>query len=325
MEKFRDGITCLGILARLIYSRVKNIASVTYRRISHVIQSKPTLEGAGVKLRRAFGNPELAPLFDPFLLLDDFGSRFPHEYLAGFPWHPHRGIVTVTYLIKGEVHHEDSTGTKGILRGGDIQWMTAGSGIFHSEMPKPLMNQESGEIEDPEMRGLQLWINLPARQKMVVPSYKNLLSKSVPKATLDNGTVVKVFAGEIKHIPGIGNLAGPIADNNVEPRYFDVTVPEHSDVEFVVKKGYTAFVYVSEGEAIFDKESKAKVGEKSVVLYEREGDTIRVITEDSAVHFLLLSGKPLGEPVAWYGPIVMNTDAQILLALQELRNGSFIK
>lgn len=293
------------------------------RRVLKVISSKPAIEGAGVKLRRAFGGPQMASLFDPFLLLDDFGSRYPHEYLAGFPWHPHRGIQTVTYLMKGEVHHEDSTGTKGVIRSGDMQWMSAGSGIFHAEMPKPLLKLNTKEIADPEVRGYQLWINLPSYHKMSDPAYKNLMNEAIPRINLDDGTEVRLIAGEVRNIPGLGNIKGPVVDAFSDIKYLDVTMPSFSNVDFGVKNGYTAFVYVLDGEAWFDKE--VKVDSKNVVLYDRYGERINVVTRESGARFLLISGRPLNEPIAWYGPIVMNTNEQLIKALEELRNGDFIK
>jgi redox-sensitive bicupin YhaK (pirin superfamily) len=296
------------------------------RLVSRVLKSKATLEGAGVKLNRAFGGPGLAYLFDPFLLLDDFGSRYPHEYLQGFPWHPHRGIETVTYLIKGEVHHEDSTGTKGVIRTGDLQWMTAGSGIFHSEMPKPEKTVRDGqEVVDPEVRGFQLWVNLPADQKMADPKYRNLEGPNVPEVELDDGTVVKIMAGEIKRVPRVGTVTGPINNLSVDIHYLDVHMVEESQLEYTVRDGYTAFAYVMEGEALFDPQSTEAVGPKTVVLYNYDGDTVRITTKESRARFLLVSGKPLNEPIAWYGPIVMNTNEQLMQALHELQTGEFVK
>jgi redox-sensitive bicupin YhaK (pirin superfamily) len=298
---------------------------MTYRSIYKVINSRPTIEGAGVRLRRAFGGPDAARLFDPFLLLDDFGSRYPHEYLSGFPWHPHRGIQTVTYLLKGEVHHEDSTGTKGVIKSGDIQWMSAGSGIFHAEMPKPLFKPNKTEILDPEVRGYQLWINLPSSQKMSDPAYKNLANEATPKVTLDDGTEVRVIAGEVKRIPNLGNIRGPVVEPFADVKYLDINMPDSSDVTFTVKEGYTAFIYLLDGEVMLGTDKLVNVGSRNVVLYEKDGDSIRVVTGEQSARFLLISGKPLGEPVAWYGPIVMNTNEELVTALQELRNGDFIK
>jgi redox-sensitive bicupin YhaK (pirin superfamily) len=296
------------------------------RLVSHTLRSKPTLEGAGVRVNRAFGGPDLAYLFDPFLLLDDFGSRYPHEYLQGFPWHPHRGIETITYLVKGEVHHEDSTGTKGVIKTGDLQWMTAGSGIFHSEMPKPEKKRVNDkEVVDPEVRGFQLWVNLPARDKMTDPKYRNLEGSNVPQAELDDGSRVKIVAGEIKRIPRLGSLKGPVSDSIVDVNYLDFDMMENTQLEYTVKDGYTAFAYVIDGEAYFDPKTQEPAGAKSVVLYNYDGDTIRIRTQESRARFLLVSGKPLNEPIAWYGPIVMNTNEQLMQALRDLQTGEFVK
>ncbi|PSN93333.1 hypothetical protein B9Q06_12245 [Candidatus Marsarchaeota G2 archaeon ECH_B_2] len=296
------------------------------RLVSHVLRSKPTLEGAGVRVNRAFGGPDLAYLFDPFLLLDDFGSRYPHEYLRGFPWHPHRGIETITYLVKGEVHHEDSTGTRGVIKTGDLQWMTAGSGIFHSEMPKPEKKRvDDRDIVDPEVRGFQLWVNLPASDKMTDPKYRNLEGSNVPQAELDDGSRVKIVAGEIKRIPRLGSVKGPVSDSLVDVNYLDFDMVENTQLEYTVKDGYTAFAYVVDGEAYFDPKTQEPVGPKSVVLYNYDGDTIRIRTQESRARFLLVSGKPLNEPIAWYGPIVMNTNEQLMQALRDLQTGEFVK
>ncbi len=279
-----------------------------------------------MKLRRAFGGPELAKAFDPFLLLDDFGSKFPHEYIAGFPWHPHRGIETVTYLIKGEVHHEDSTGTKGVIRTGEIQWMTAGSGIFHSEMPRPQAKEVDGRtVEDPEMKGLQLWVNLPAKSKMIDPRYRNLQPSDVPRIALDDGTVVKLVSGEIANVPGTGTVTGPVSELSVDVHYLDVTIPEGGAFEYRLPAPFNAFAYVLEGEAWPDPAAKEPVGAKSVVLFEREGESVRLKTKDSSARLLLVAGVPMNEPIAWYGPIVMNNRDELAKAVVELREGNFIR
>ncbi len=296
------------------------------RTVKLVFKSRETLEGAGVRLRRAFGDPTIAHLFDPFLLLDDFGSRYPHEYLAGFPWHPHRGFETVTYLLKGEVYHEDSTGNKGVIKTGDVQWMTAGSGIFHSEMPRPMKILRAGRtIEDPEMRGFQLWVNLPSSHKMTIPKYRNLASENIPEAELDDGTKVRIIAGEINRIPHQGKLVGLIRDIAVDTHYLDITMPPESEFTYRVKPGYTVFTYVIEGRGIFDIRSNKVAEQRHTVLYGREGDLIRVKTNLTSVRFLLIAGKPINEPIAWYGPIVMNTQDQLVKAFQELKQGTFVK
>ena len=289
------------------------------------LKGKPTIDGAGVKLYRVFGGTELAQLLDPFLLLDHFGSRYPHEYLMGFPWHPHRGIETVTYLIKGEVHHADSTGTRGILKNGDVQWMTAGSGIFHEEMPKSgKIKQGNSEIEDPEVNGLQLWVNLPKDYKMIQPKYRNIDHRNIPIVTLDDGTIVKLIAGGSIKAPGYGIVEGPVNDLTVPVVYLDVYMRECSEFIYRVRDGYTTFAYVMEGSAIFDQANNT-VNDKELVVYSREGAEVHVRTNDKPVRFLLLSGKPIGDPIAWYGPIVMNTWDEILKAFEELKRGTFVK
>ena len=295
------------------------------RRVAEVLKSRPTMEGAGVRLMRGFGSQQLAYIFDPFLLFDDFGSNYPHEYMAGFPWHPHRGIETVTYLLKGEVHHEDSTGTKGVIRNGDLQWMSAGSGIFHAEMPRPGPRTLPEEVEDPEMRGFQLWVNMPAGKKMNEPNYRNLLRESIPEVTMDNGAKVKLVAGKLNNVPGLGNIAGPVSDLPVDAHYLDISMQDHSELSYDVRDGYTTFAYVVEGEGIFDRIRNVRAGPKSVVLYGRDGDKVNIRTEDSPVRFLLISGRPIKEPIAWHGPIVMNTREQLAEAFQELQTGEFIK
>ncbi len=295
------------------------------RMVTEVLKSRPTMEGAGVRLMRGFGSQQLAYIFDPFLLFDDFGSNYPHEYMAGFPWHPHRGIETVTYLLKGEVHHEDSTGTKGVIRGGDLQWMSAGSGIFHAEMPRPRPRTLPEDAEDPEMRGFQLWVNIPAGKKMEEPNYKNLLRESIPAVTMDNGTKVKLVAGQLDKVPGIGSITGPVRDLAVDAHYLDIAMQDHSELNYDVRDGYTTFAYVVEGEGVFDSRINAATGPRSVVLYGRGGNKVKIKTRDSGVRFLLISGKPLMEPIAWHGPIVMNTGQQLAEAFRELQAGEFVK
>jgi len=292
--------------------------------VEYYLKGKPTIDGAGVKLYRVFGGIGLARLLDPFLLLDHFGSRYPHEYLMGFPWHPHRGIETVTYLIKGEVHHEDSTGNRGIIRSGDVQWMTAGSGIFHEEMPRPgKIKQGETEIEDPEVNGLQLWVNLPRSHKMIHPKYRNITQKNIPTVTLNNGTIVKLIAGSIK-APGYGTVEGPINDLTIPVIYLDIQMQEYSEFIYKVKTGHTAFAYLIEGSAIFDKTNKS-ANDKELIIFSREGDEVHIKTVNKPARFLLLSGKPIEEPIAWYGPIVMNTQSEIEKAFEELKKGTFIK
>jgi len=294
------------------------------RIVKHVIRGNWTRDGAGVKLYRVFGSLELTELMDPFLLLDHFGSRYPHEYLMGFPWHPHRGIETVTYLLKGEVHHEDSTGNKGVIRSGDLQWMTAGSGIFHAEMPKPgRVRVGEFDVEDPEVSGFQLWVNLPRSQKMTRPKYRNLAREHTPVVILETGGKAVIMSGKIR-VPGYGTVEGPIMDLSVPVQYLDVELPEESVFSYHVRDGYTALAYIIEGTAYFDRRGRA-ASSRELVVYSREGEEISIETKDKPVRFLLLAGKPLEEPVAWYGPIVMNTWDEIHQAFEELRKGSFIK
>jgi len=285
----------------------------TNRRISRVIPSRPTIEGAGVHLRRAigFGEPEL---YDPFLLLDDFRSDTPDEYLKGFPSHPHRGIETITYVWTGDVEHEDSLGNRGVISAGDVQWMTAGSGIIHQEMPK-------GDAEG-RMHGFQLWANLPASQKMMHPRYRGVLSADIPEATDASGARIKVIAGQA------AGVLGPVRDVVTDPEYLDVTVPPRVTFTHATPRGHTVFAYVAGGRGVFSPQEggadAAPIGDRNLVLF-GDGDAVTVSTEDESVRFLLISGKPIGEPVAWYGPIVMNTREELQVAYDELRRGTFIK
>jgi redox-sensitive bicupin YhaK (pirin superfamily) len=279
------------------------------RKVRKVIKSKPTLEGAGVHLKRAFGNSEV-PLFDPFLLLDDFRSDNPEHYRPGFPWHPHRGIETITYVLTGEVEHGDSMGNKGVISSGDTQWMTAGSGIVHQEMPR-------GDYEG-RMEGFQLWANLPRSDKMMEPRYRDIKSSQVPEAVLENGTKVKIICGKV------GKHEGPVKGIVIDPEYLDVIVPAKAEFLHPTKRGHTVFAYVIEGKGHFDQKKDAPLGNGTLCLFD-DGDHVAITTEHEPVRFLLISGKPIGEPVAWYGPIVMNTEEELELAFEEYRNGTFIK
>lgn len=279
---------------------------VNIRKIHKVLTSKPTIEGAGVHLKRAFGHNEV-PLFDPFLLLDHFGSENPEDYLAGFPWHPHRGIETVTYMIEGLVGHGDSMGNEGAIESGDIQWMTAGSGIIHQEMPQRW---------DVPTAGFQLWVNLPASHKMMAPRYRDVKKDQIPEVRPRQNTKVKVLCGEVN------GTKGPVQDIVVDIEYLDVTLEPHTVFEHPLSLGNTAFAYVFEGAGIFEPETL--VGTEHLVLFQ-DGDSVRVSTKDDPVRFLLVSGRPLKEPVAWHGPIVMNTQEELDLAFEEYRNGTFIK
>jgi redox-sensitive bicupin YhaK (pirin superfamily) len=298
-----------------------------YRRIKKIWKSKPTIEGAGVHLKRAFGHNE-APQLDPFLLLDDFHSNKPKDYLPGFPWHPHRGIETITYVLQGEVEHGDSLENRGVIYPGDVQWMTAGSGIIHQEMPK-------GDTKK-LMWGYQLWANLPSSHKMMDPRYREVKQSQIPEVTLDSGVRVKVICGQVNHV------VGPVKDIVTDPEYLDVSVPPHANFVHPIKPENKIFAYVVEGKGYFDQERSSYkyevvgvnyfdfkreclFGAENLILYEGTEDEIAVTTEDSPVRFLLVSGKPLGEPVAWYGPIVMNTQEELRLAFEEYQNGTFIK
>jgi hypothetical protein len=299
----------------------------TARAIRKVWKSEPTVEGAGVHLRRGFGFNEV-PLFDPFLLFDDFRSHKPAEYRAGFPWHPHRGMETITYVLGGEVEHGDSMGNRGIIAPGDVQWMTAGSGIIHQEMPK-------GDSEG-RMLGFQLWANLPATRKMMAPRYREVKAADIPVVRTKEGATIRVVCGRVH------GAQGPVREIVTDPEYLDVEVPAGGTFTHAVKKGYTSFAYVFEGEGYFDRERDAfkhdAVGvnyfdldrpcvcvDGTVVLFDDEGEEVVVTAEKKAVRFLLISGKPLREPVAWYGPIVMNTQDELKRAFEEFEAGTFVK
>lgn len=299
---------------------------MSIRAIRSVTESKPTLEGAGVKLRRAFGFGSTAE-YDPFLLLDDFRNERPEDYLAGFPWHPHRGIETITYVLAGAVEHGDSLGNRGRMGAGDVQWMTAGRGILHQEMPKGDPNGR--------MHGFQLWANLPSRLKMTEPRYQDIESRDIPEVTEDDGTTVRVICGEF------WGERGPVDGVASDPRYLDVTVPPGTKRRLSVDRVNHAFAYVFAGSGSFRDASAPRgvlneltggVGpvsgeesdNRSLVLFD-QGDEIVVQAGDEGIRFLLVSGRPIKEPVAWYGPIVMNTRDELVEAYDELRNGTFIK
>jgi quercetin 2,3-dioxygenase len=273
------------------------------RRVS---QSRPTLEGAGVHLRRAFGYNDV-PLFDPFLMLDDFRSDRPEHYRAGFPWHPHRGIETVTYMLEGTVEHGDSLGNKGVIGDGDIQWMTAGSGIIHQEMP-------AGDAKG-RMGGFQLWANLPAAQKMMDPRYRDIRRAEIPTVEAD-GASVRVIAGSV------GSTVGPVRDIVIDPEYLDISVRAGSTFRHPVHAGHTVFAYVIGGAGRLGDEREH--AELSLVLF-GDGDAVSASAGSGPFRFLLVSGKPLGEPVAWGGPIVMNTDEELETAFAEYQAGTFVK
>ena len=279
------------------------------RRIRKILKSQPTIEGAGVHLKRAFGYQQV-PELDPFLLLDDFHSNNPDQYIKGFPWHPHRGIETITYVLYGKVEHGDSMGNKGTISSGDIQWMTAGSGIVHQEMPK---GQEDGL-----MWGFQLWANLPASHKMMDPRYRDIKSHQVPEITLDGGVIVKIICGQVH------GVRGPVHDIVIDPEYLDIRVPLGSRFMHSVRRGHKAFAYVIEGEGHFDQGRDDMVGPEGLVIFE-DGDEVAIAGKGGPVRALFVSGKPIGEPVAWHGPIVMNTQEELRIAFEEYENGTFIK
>jgi len=278
------------------------------RSIEHRFPGVPTLEGAGVRLRRSFSNNEV-PLFDPFLLLDRFGSSNPEDYLAGFPWHPHRGIETVTYVLEGEVEHGDTLGNAGVIGSGDVQWMNSGSGIIHQEMPKR---------SEGTMSGFQLWVNLPSTEKMATPAYRGLSRADFPEVTTDNGSRVKVVAGTY------GGTEGPVKGISVDPTYLDVNVPAEGTFEVAPPTGFTAFAHAISGNVRFDGTDPQPVEAGETALF-GTGGPIRAHAGANDARFLLVSGRPLHEPVAWYGPIVMNTQAQLVEAVRELRGGDFVK
>ena len=296
------------------------------RKIRKVFKSKPTIEGAGVHLKRAFGFSEVTA-FDPFLLLDDFRSNNPQHYLKGFPWHPHRGIETITYVLNGNVEHKDSMGNGGVIGSGDIQWMTAGNGIIHQEMPK-------GDATD-QMGGFQLWCNLPASHKMMDPRYRDVKSNQIPEISTDKGVKIRIICGQV------GNTQGPVKDIITDPEYLDITIPANTEFIHPTKPGHTVLTYIIDGKArfcqernpftyevegvnYFDIQRTNFVNNENLVLFDN-GEQVIVSTEDVPVRFLLISGKPIGEPIAWYGPIVMNTQEELQIAFEEYNNGTFIK
>lgn len=299
---------------------------MSIRPVQRLIKSKPAVEGAGVHLRRAFGFGNTSD-FDPFLLLDDFRNDIPADYLAGFPWHPHRGIETITYVLAGSVEHGDSMGNRGVIGAGDVQWMTAGSGIIHQEMPKG----------DPvgQMHGFQLWANLPASLKMTPPRYQEVKTPDIPEIRDDDGTQVRIVCGSF------WGKTGPVDGIAADPIYLDVTVPPGRTKTLPVETARHAFAYVFAGTAKFcnasaplsvptesvgwaDTSPPAHADNRSLILFDR-GDEVVVQAGEDGVRFLLVSGKPLEEPVAWYGPIVMNTQEQLRQAFEELEQGTFLK
>src|SRR6201999_4298807 len=300
---------------------------MSLRAVKEIYQTKPTIEGAGVKLQRAFGFGKTKD-FDPFLLLDDFRNENPEDYLAGFPWHPHRGIETITYVLAGAVAHGDSMGNRGSIGAGDIQWMTAGRGIIHQEMP-------TGDA-DGRMHGFQLWANLPSSLKMTAPRYQDVKAAEIPEVIDDDGTRVRVVCGDF------WGRRGPVEGVAADPRYLDVWGPPGKRKTLPVEVARHALAYVFEGFGNFNAASqpfgvltektdganeiivREQTGDRSLVLFD-SGDEVTVQAGEQGIRFLLVSGKPIEEPVAWHGPIVMNTEAELQQAVSELRNGTFIK
>ena len=293
---------------RRLDANVNTPESSAIRRIDEILPARETIEGAGVHLRRAFGNREV-PRLDPFLLLDDFRSENPAEYLPGFPWHPHRGMETVTYMLDGFVEHEDSIGNHGVVGKGDVQWMTSGSGIIHQEMPKP---------REGAMGGFQLWVNLPSSDKMMTPRYQEVKRASIPEVQPAKGVTVRVVSGTI------GGVHGPVRDIVVEPEYLDVQLSPHAVLEHPLERGHTVLAYVLQGKGRFDEESGEVVDSESLVLFQ-DGDIVRIEAHADPLRFLLISGRPIREPVAWWGPIVMNTRRELEVAIEEYQDGTFIK
>jgi hypothetical protein len=299
---------------------------MSIRPVKRIVKSTPTMEGAGVKLHRAFGFGE-TEAFDPFLLLDDFRNDRPEDYRAGFPWHPHRGIETITYVLAGTVDHGDSLGNRGTLGAGDVQWMTAGSGILHQEMPQG----------DPRgrMHGFQLWANLPSGLKMTAPRYQDIKAAEISEVVEDDGTRVRIICGEFF------GKRGPVDGIAAEPRYLDVTVLPGRRKSLPVETSRHAFAYVFEGSGTFAAASspfgvlterdsngetlvRERTGNRSLVLFD-SGDEVTVEAGEDGIRFLMVSGQPIAEPVAWYGPIVMNTKTELQEAVAELKNGTFIR
>jgi redox-sensitive bicupin YhaK (pirin superfamily) len=281
------------------------------RKVIEIIKPQTVTEGAGVRLKRSIATATLDHL-DPFLLFDHFGTDNPDDYIKGFPMHPHRGIETVTYMINGHVNHKDSIGNSGSIGSGDIQWMTAGGGIMHEEMPQPAQG---------EMVGFQLWVNLPARLKMTKPRYQDILSNQIPEVTREDGVKIRVIAGEVD------GVRGAISEIFADPVYLDVSIPAKGSFSHPVEKEHTAFAYVFEGRGFFGTDKNAQqssVSQPGLVVL-GDGDYIQAGAANEPVRFLLISGKPLNEPIARYGPFVMNTQEEIQQALKDLRNGTFVR
>ena len=281
------------------------------RKVARVIQPESTSDGAGVKLKRSIATRTLDYL-DPFLLFDHFGSDNSEDYIAGFPMHPHRGIETVTYMLAGAVKHRDSNGNSGIIRAGDVQWMTAGGGIMHEEMP---------QLEGGRLDGFQLWVNLPARLKMTRPRYHEIGATDIPTVERDDGARIRIIAGMVD------TVSGAVKEIAADPTYLDISVPANLSITHPIPSGHTAFAYVFAGEGKFgisDDDDSKQVTAPRLVVFD-DGDRVQISASENGVRFLLISGKPLNEPIARYGPFVMNTEEEIEQALFELRRGTFVK
>ena len=281
------------------------------RKIAKIVEPRAVMEGAGVRLIRSIATRELDHV-DPFLLFDHFGSKDPADYIKGFPMHPHRGIETVTYMISGHVNHKDSIGNTGSITDGDVQWMTSGRGIMHEEMPQP---------HEDEMIGFQLWVNLPARLKMTKPRYQNITSEQIPQIQHEDGVKIRVIAGEVD------GVSGPVNEIVADPTYLDIAIPPGKEFSYPTKRGHAALAYIFEGAGIFesgDPNTGKPVTSPRMIVF-GDGDFVSAHAVDQGVRFLLVSGKPLNEPIARWGPFVMNTQAEIEQTLEELKNGTFIQ
>ncbi len=305
VDRFHNAIIYEELLT--IMKPVKVMSRI--RRVEWTRNSRPMQEGAGVVVHRAIGiGHDDTDRLDPFLMLDDFGSEREQDYEAGFPSHPHRGFETVTYMLNGVMEHRDSTGRSGVIGPGDVQWMTAGSGIIHEEMPR---------MKGGELRGLQLWVNLPAKKKMTEPRYQGFESESIPVVKTSGGAEVRVIAG------AVSDKKGPIRDVTIDPEYLDISMSPQTEFNHSVDEGHTVFAYVLEGEAEFD--DKGNTASSRMLVVFGSGDQMSVRTEGSSVRFILVSGKPLDEPVAWRGSVVMNTQDEIRQAYEQVRAGTFVK
>jgi redox-sensitive bicupin YhaK (pirin superfamily) len=280
------------------------------RKVLRIVEPRSVLEGAGVRLKRSIALPEL-DYVDPFLLFDHFGSDNPDDYIAGFPMHPHRGIETVTYVLAGNVTHRDSMGNEGTIGPGDVQWMTAGGGIMHEEMPG---------AQQGRMGGFQLWVNLPAKLKMMPPRYQEIASAQIPEIEREDGTRIRIIAGTVD------GIQGSVTEIAADPTYLDVTIPPNGSFSHPVSRGHASFAYLFEGQGLFvtDEGEDRAVAHPKLVVFD-DGDQVEVRAKDERARFLLVSGKPLGEPIARYGPFVMNTKEEIRQALRDLQNGTFVQ